>query len=87
MKSLEEDFLRKKTSDAIKALSLEARVALVHQFAADSDKNSISSFASDKGDFKDSIERANFGAWQRRKLRVTTIDPAEFEAWRQEARR
>lgn len=87
LKSLEEDFLRKKTSDVIKALSLEEKVALVHQFAADSDKNSIASFSADKGEFKDSIERATFGAWQRRKLRVTTIDAAEFEAWRQEARR
>lgn len=87
LKSLQEDFLRKKTSDAIKALTLEEKVALVHQFAADSDKHSISSFAPEKGEFKDTIERANFGAWQRRKLRVTAIDPAEFEAWRQEARR
>lgn len=86
-KSLEDDYLRQKTADAVKALTQEERTALVYQFAADSDKNTIVSFVADKGEFKDTLERANFGAWLRRKFRVTTIDPEEFDEWRKKSRR
>ena len=80
-KGLREEFLRVRVTEAIKALSVDAKRAYVEQWTAE--VGQPKSYSPEKADFKDPIEKVKFTTWLRALISKNEPPAGEFEAWRE----
>ena len=78
---LEAKFVRERTNEAVNALSLDDKRALVHSYIEEVEDEKAKTYDAEKADFRDSLERIQFLAWLRKRLAPVTIEPAEYKAW------
>jgi Initiator Replication protein len=78
---LEAKFVRERTTEAVNALSLDDKRALVHSYIEEVEDEKAKTYDAEKADFRDSLERIQFLAWLRKRLAPVTIEPAEYKAW------
>lgn len=77
---LEAEFVRELTTQAIQALSLDAKRALGREYVDEAGEDKAKSYNGDKATFRDTLERIQFTAWMRKRL-APSPTAAEFKAW------
>ena len=70
-----------RVTEAIKALSVDAKRAYVEQWTAE--VGQPKSYSPEKADFKDPIEKVKFTTWLRALISKNEPPAGEFEAWRE----
>ncbi len=81
LKELKDEYIRSRTTNAIKSLSLDEKRTFVEQYQSIAGIEFSKSFDNDKVDFKDSIERIKFSTWLRTVISNKEVDQEEFMAW------
>lgn len=77
---LEAEFARELANQAIQALSLDAKRALLREYIEEAGEDKAKSCNRDKATFRDAMERIQFTAWMRKRL-APPVTSAEFKAW------
>lgn len=77
---LKAEFVSELTTEAIQALSLDAKRALVREYMDEVGDDKAKTYNTDTVTFRDTLERFQFTAWMRKRL-APGVNPAEFKAW------
>ena len=81
LKELKDEYIRIRTSNAIKSLSLDEKRSFVAQYQSITDIELTKSFDSEKVDFRDSIERVKFSTWLRAIISKKDVIHEELMEW------
>ena len=80
---LKAEFVSELTTEAIQALSLDAKRALVREYMDEVGDGKAKTYDIETAAFRDTLERFQFTAWMRKRL-APSVTPAEFKAWLKE---
>lgn len=80
---LEAEYLRERTNEAVKALSIADIRAWAQRYVDEAGAEKAKSYNAETAEFLDKLERLQFLAWLRKQL-APKIKPAEFKAWLKE---
>jgi hypothetical protein len=64
----------------VQALTIDAKRALLREYLSETENGQNRPYNPATAEFKDAIERMQFGAWMRKRLAPAVV-PAELKAW------
>jgi plasmid replication initiation protein len=77
---LEAEFVRERTNEAVKALSLDDKRAWVRNYIDEVGGEKAKTYNAEMAEFRDTLERIQFSGWLRKRV-APTIEPSEYKAW------
>jgi plasmid replication initiation protein len=77
---LKAEFVRKRTNEAVNALTLDDKRDLVRNYVDEVGDDKAKTYNAKTVEFRDSLERIQFSGWLRKRL-APTIKPSEYKAW------
>jgi len=77
---LKAEFVRERTNEAVKALSLADKRAWVSAYIDEVGDEKATTYNAETTEFRDALERIQFSGWLRKHL-APTIEPSEYKAW------
>lgn len=80
IQSLKTEFLRSKTNEIIKSLSLSEKQQLIQEYEQSGEAGTIESLNFEKATFKNMVERLRYRAWLNKRL-TPEFSETEFKIW------